>query len=159
MRQDVRAGYRLEISLTRSGARTAPALLAALRVGEGHGNLAEEMFAVARTLTPRAPRRLRKAVGRSVEATRFAAALARLLREEGLTEKVVASAGNVAAAGSRRFRHVVAAIVADMDSGRSFAEALSRYPRYFDPLYCGILAAADSRSRLRLCLERLGTCE
>jgi len=159
MRQDVSAGYRLEVSLARSGARVMPQLLAALRVGEEHGKLAEELFACARTVSPQAAHWLRQAVGRREEATRFAAALARLLRDEGLTRRIIADAGNVAAAGSRRFQKVIGEIVAEMDRGGGFAEALAHHPRYFDRLYCGLLQSADSRSRLRLCLERLGACQ
>jgi len=155
VRQDVSAGYQLAVSLARSGARVMPELSAALKVGEGHGKLAEELFAYARTVNPQAAKWLRQAVGRRQEATRFAAALSRLLRDEGLTEDIVADAGSVAAAGSRRFLEVIGEIVAEMDRGGGFAEALSHHPRYFDRLYCGLLQAANSRSRLRLCLERL----
>jgi type IV pilus assembly protein PilC len=134
-----------------------PQLLAALRVGEAHGKLAEELFALTRAVSSRAAHWLRQAVGRREEATRFAGALARLLRDEGVTVRVVAAAGSIAGGGNPRFEVAVRGIVAEMESGADLAAALKYQPRYFDRLYCGLLEAADSRARLRACLEHLGT--
>jgi type II secretory pathway component PulF len=156
MRLHTRSGYGLAAALAKTRARVKPQLLAALEVGEEHGSLVEELFAFAHGLCPDAAQLLRQTVGRRAEATRFAAALARLLREHGLTVQTVMAAGNLAAAGNNDFRQVIQALVEDMESGGNFTDALRQHPSYFDPLYCGFLEAADSRQQVRACLERLG---
>jgi type II secretory pathway component PulF len=156
MRRLTCEGQPLEVSLVNSGARVDPRLLAALQVGEAHGCLAEELFAFARDICSGATERLRQAVGRRPEATRFAAALARLLRERGLTLDVVESAGRIASAGSTAFAAIVRAIIVDMENATPFVNALRRHPIYFDLLYCDLLEAAKSRPQVRDCLERLG---
>ncbi len=156
IRGHFRAGYALASSARKTGVRLLPGLLSAFESGETHGCLAEELAAFARSLHPDPRRALCQAMRRSAEAERFAAALARLLRDRRLTLDVVESAGRVAAAGNQHFRKVVEQVLDDLESGYGLAEALQRCPRYFDPFYCKLLEAAASREHLRLCLERLG---
>lgn len=151
-----RAGYSLEAALARTGVRGCEGLLAALQVGEEQGDLAGELAAFARRLDPRADDRLSRAAGRSPEAVRFAAALARLLRDRSLTLRVVEDAGRLAAAGRRSFQAAVAGLVSDMRGGMPFAEALGQRHDYFDPLFCQFVHAAEGRDQLRAVLERLG---
>jgi hypothetical protein len=81
---DCRRGYTLAESLSRTGAAAGDELLAALAVGEERGDLPESLAAFARRCDPRPGPRLAAAVGRPAEVTRFAAALARLLRDRPL---------------------------------------------------------------------------
>ena len=157
MAANIRAGYPLDVALERTGAIVRPGLLAALRVGQEHGNVVEELKAFAARIGRLSPESYARAIGRSREAKVFAAALARLLREERLTVKVVASAGEVAADGEARFLRVIRDVARDMENnGSSLVGALRDHSQDFDPLYCGLLEAANSRAEMRECLERLG---
>jgi type II secretory pathway component PulF len=156
MATGVRSGYSLETALSRTGAGVSPGLLAALRVGEELGCLGEELSAFAARHRSASPARFLRAIGRSPEATRFAAALARLLREHRLTVRVVRAAGLIAGAGGGSFSRAVDDIARRMENGGPFVDALRRHPAHFDALYCGLLDAAESRDEMRACLERLG---
>jgi len=157
MRWLVRGGDSLAESLTMSGAWVDPGLRAALQVGEEQGGLDRELIAFARGLVADAPRRFRRAVGRSPRAVAFAAALARRLDQHRLTVEVVRAAGLVAAAGSRRFARVVRALALDLEDGSTLADALSYHPGHFDAIFCLCVEAAGTREELRACLEALGS--
>jgi type II secretory pathway component PulF len=159
MQANACSGYSLATSLELTGVWVGAGLFAALEIGEEQGCLAEELFAFARRLHPDPPAALQRATGRRPEATRFAAALARLLGERSLTLDVVEAAGRVAAAGNRAFLGAVGQVMKDMENGGTLAEALRRHPGYFDPLYCRLVEAAQTREQVRLNLERLGRPE
>jgi len=156
MQRSVEEGYPLASSLSMAGASVGPGLLAALRVGEEEGGLARELIAFARRAVPDAPRRFRRAVGRSTRAMAFAEALARRLAEHHLDVDAVRAAGLVAAAGSRRFARVVREVVEDVGNGTSLGEALNYHPGHFDVFYCVAVGSAATRAELRACLECLG---
>jgi type II secretory pathway component PulF len=156
MAVQVRSGYPLDTALARSGIRPPSGLMASLKVGEQHGQLADEMGAFARRTRGFSSRRFFQAIGRTDEAIDFAAALARLLVEQRLTVTMVRAAGEVSAAGRPRFATVISDIASEIENGRSLVECLSRHPRRFDPLYREFLAAANSREEMRACLTRLG---
>lgn len=52
-------------------------------------------------------------------------------------------------------RDLVLAIKGDVESGRSFSEALQQHPRYFDPLFCNLVAAGESSGSLDTMLHRI----
>ena len=156
MQRLVEGGYPLASSLSMAGAWVVPGLLAALRVGEEQGGLGRELIAFARKILPDAPRRFRRAVGRSARAMAFAEALARRLAEHHLDVDAVRAAGLVAAAGSRRFARVVREVVEDVGNGTSLGEALNYHPGHFDVFYCVAVGSAATRAELRACLECLG---
>lgn len=158
MRLFVRQGYVPEEALKRTGARVDPALIAVFRLGSGDGTLAlaDELRAVARSLHPRASRSFARRIGRSRRAVQFASALARRLRQEGLTVRAVTEAGAVASAGSRRFARMIERIAADMRDGGTLMDGLRRYRRQFDPLFIASLEEADSKDQMRRVLEQLG---
>ena len=159
MGSQLSAGDPLAGSLRTTGAWVDRGLLAALEVGEEYGCLGEELAAFARRDRGFSVDRYRRAIGRRPEATRFAAALARLLRDHGLTARVVHAAGLVSAVPRRRFAKVADAIAGEMTDGTPFLDLLGRHSTYFDPLFRGFLAAAESREEMRACLERLGRAE
>lgn len=150
------AGYSLAQSLKKSGAWVEPGLLVALEAGEEYGRLVEELSSFARELEPGVTRLLHQAAGRRPEATRFAAALARLLRDHRLCLELVEVAGRLAAPRDRGFASVMRTVVTEMENGEPFLGALRRQPRYFDTFYCGLLEVAESREDLQAALERLG---
>ena len=156
MRQDVRAGHPLAASLARTGAKVDARLLAALEVGEEHGCVAGELTAFARQLHPRPTAWLNRRLGRPEESVRFAAALARLLTDRRLTPALIEDAGRVAAGGRRAFLAVIAQVAAAVSDGETFPSALRPHRRWFDPLFCYLLDAADTRDGLRATLARLG---
>lgn len=151
----VRSGYTIEASLAKTGVRVAPRLRAALKVGQEHGGLAEELAAFARSYRRLSSRAFQRAIGRSPEAVRFAGALARLLRGERLTVRVVRAAGEIAT-GGRGFARVAADVAQRIEDGYPLVEALRFHPRHFDPLFLGLLEVAATRDELRTCLGRLG---
>src|SRR5262249_34684967 len=149
MADNFRVGYPLEASLSKTGIRVREGLLAARQVGEDEGCLPSELCAFARQFDPNAEVRLRQAVGRSHAAIRFAAALARLLRDRSLTLDVVEHAGRLAAEGSKSFLTIVNVIIVDMENGAPFHEALQKHSGHFDKLYCRFVQAANGREQMR----------
>lgn len=157
MRGHVMSGFPLEKSLSATGLRVDAALPAALRVGQARGCLAQELSQFARRLHADPVAAVTRAVGRSREATRFAAALARLTREHPLNLPVIREAGEIAAEGNGRFLEALRDIENRMQGyGRSLTDSLSRHPRYFDRLYIALLQAAETRRQTRQCFEMLG---
>lgn len=155
MAANCRIGYSLTQSLARTGVAVGRELLAALTVGEERGDLPGALAAFARRREG-VSRRLAAAVGRGPEVTRFAAALARLLREHRLTVRLVEDAGRLAAGDGSAFAKVVERVAEEMRNGDSFSKALARQPRTFDPLFCALVGGPNQRDRLRLVLARLG---
>ncbi len=156
MATNLRAGYPLGVSLSKTGVRACPGLLAALEVGEERGGLVEELDAYVRKSRSFSNARFWKAIGRSPEAVQFAAVLARRLRERGLTVQEVLDSGKIAGTGKKRFLSTVEEIAFRMENGESFGGALATQGKYFDAHYCGILEAAESKEELRTSLEVLG---
>ena len=157
MRRDVLSGFPLEKSLRATGLRVDAALLAALRVGETRGCLAQELVQFARRLHPDPAAAVARAVGRSREATRFAAALARLLRDRPLNLPVLREAAEIAAEGNSRFLEALRDVEERVQGrGRSLTDSLGHHPRYFDRLYIALLDAAETRRQTRQCFEMLG---
>ena len=156
MATNVRSGYPLEAALAKTGASVRPGLRTALGVGEEHDCLVAELSAFAGRTRRFTASKFLRAIGRSPEASEFAAALARLLREHRLTVREVRAAGQVAADGRGRFVRVFEEVARRMEDGESLVDALGRYPAHFDGLYCGFLESARSREELKACLERLG---
>jgi type II secretory pathway component PulF len=155
MAADCRVGYSLAESLSRTKVSVGVELLAALAVGEERGDLADSLSAYARSCDPHAPLRLAAALGRHPEVTRFAAALARLLRDRRLTVYLIEDAGRLAAGDGSTFATTAKRVADAMRAGSSFAEALASEPRTFDPLFCSLVAAPDDREKLRAVLARL----
>lgn len=148
-----RAGTDLERSLTRTGVRVSDRLLAALAVGEERGRLPELLAEFARTLDPRPGRRLAAAVGRPLEAARFAAALAGLMADRPLSPRLVEDAGRLAGRGARAAAEQVAEALRD---GQPLAEALAFAPATFDPLFRLLVTTPVHREHVRSVLVRLG---
>jgi type II secretory pathway component PulF len=155
MAGNCRIGYCLEASLTRTGAAVGGELLAALRVGQDQGCLAERLAAFARCCDPCAANRLAAAVGRREEVRRFAATLAALLVDRRLTIELIRDAAEAAAGSKSRFATVVQRVCDEMDNGAAFHEALRREPRTFDPFFCALVGAPNGRDDLRGVLSRL----
>lgn len=150
-----RSGYDLETSLKRTGVPVAKELLAALRVGEDRGRLAELLAAFARRCDPRIHQRLAEAVSRPDEATRFAGALAILLADHPLTIDLVEDAAHLAGADSPSFRRVMRTVVNSMKGGAPFSDALTLSSTFIDPLFCLLVSAPTERSHLRAVLARI----
>lgn len=154
MRSGVCTGHSLAWSLQASGAWVGRALPAALEVGEEFGCLPDALAAFVRQAPRFSGPRFRRAVGRRPACTRFAVALARLLRDHPLTYQVVRAAGELSG-GSRRFVANVHAIAGAMENGVPFAMALGRFPRDFDTLFRAFLDRMECREEMAACLERL----
>jgi type II secretory pathway component PulF len=131
-------------------------LIAALAVGEERGDLPGSLAEFARRRDPRARQRLAVAVGRRPEVSRFAAALARLLRDRPLTVRLIEDAARLAAGDGSAFVASVARVVEEMRGGTPFPEALATEPETFDPLFCTLVAAPDGRIGLRAVLAQVG---
>lgn len=56
-----------------------------------------------------------------------------------------------------RLRQVVQALRADIESGRTLADALANHPRHFDDLFVNLVAAGEYAGALQSLLERLAT--
>jgi type II secretory pathway component PulF len=153
---DCRRGYTLAAGLSRTGVAVGGELLATLAVGEERGDLPESLAAFARRCDPRAGSRLAAAVGRRAEVTRFAAALARLLRDRPLTVGLIEDAARLAAGDGSAFAAAVGRVAEEMRGGVPFPEALAGEAGLFDPLFCALVAAPDGRDRLLVVLARLG---
>jgi type IV pilus assembly protein PilC len=52
-------------------------------------------------------------------------------------------------------RDLVLAVKADVEAGRSFSEALKAHPKYFDFLFCNLVAAGESSGSLDTMLNRI----
>ena len=156
MAMNIRSGYSLEAALEKTRAKVQVGLKAALKVGEEHGGLADELASFAERTRGFTARRYFLAIGRKTEAIDFAAALGRLLRNERLTVHAVRAAGEVSANGRPAFLGVSKAVAEEMENGRSLVDALGQHPGWFDLLYRGLIEATNSREELRACLDRLG---
>src|SRR5437868_1968735 len=82
---------------------------------------ADQMPAFARRSDPRPGARLAAALGRPAEATRFAAALARLLAEHKLTVRLVEDAARLAAGAGSGFARIGGRVAEAMRNGATFA--------------------------------------
>lgn len=156
MAANCRRGYTLAESLSRTGAAVRGELLAALTVGEERGDLAGSLAEFARQCDPRASQRLAAAVGRRPEVTRFAAALARLLRDRPLTVRLIEDAARLAAGDGSAFATAVGRVAEAMRGGTPFPDALADEPGTFDPLFRTLVDAPDGRDGLRAVLARVG---
>lgn len=54
-------------------------------------------------------------------------------------------------------RELVLAVKAEVEAGRSFAEALTKYPLHFDTLFCNLVAAGETSGSLETMLHRIAT--
>lgn len=54
-------------------------------------------------------------------------------------------------------KDLVLKIKADIEGGSNFAEALRKHPRYFDDLFCSLVAAGEQSGALETMLERVAT--
>ncbi|OPX24712.1 MAG: hypothetical protein B1H04_01560 [Planctomycetales bacterium 4484_123] len=54
-----------------------------------------------------------------------------------------------------KFRRMAKQIRLDIEAGKSFSEALSRYPKVFDPLYVNMVRASESAGNFGHMLERI----
>jgi type IV pilus assembly protein PilC len=54
-------------------------------------------------------------------------------------------------------RNLVLSIKGDVEAGRSFSESLVQHPRYFDPLFCNLVAAGESSGALETMLDRIAS--
>ena len=54
-----------------------------------------------------------------------------------------------------KFRKMAKQIRLDLEAGKSFSEALSRYPKVFDPLYVNMVRASESAGNFGHMLERI----
>jgi len=50
-----------------------------------------------------------------------------------------------------RFRRIILQIRADIEAGKSFSEAISRYPKLFNPLYVNMVKASEMSGSLPRC--------
>ncbi|MFD2642083.1 type II secretion system F family protein [Pseudomonas japonica] len=66
---------------------------------------------------------------------------------------------DIIADGSRhpRMLHLLDALKRDISAGNSLAEALRKHPRYFDTLYCNLVAVGEASGRLDTLLDQLAT--
>jgi len=156
MASNYRAGDTLADSLSRTGVVVSGELLAALAIGEERGGLADQLAAFAGRCNPHPRARLAAAVGRPPATTRFATALAQLLKDHRLTVGLIEDAAQLAAGQSSAFTAVVRRVTEAMRAGSTFAEALGQEPGTFDPLFCNLVGAPEGRDHLRAVLARLG---
>lgn len=156
MASNVRSGSTMAESLRRTGVGVGGELLAAFAVGEERGDLPGSLAWFARRRGGDPGRRLAIAVRRRPEATRFAASLARLLRDQRLTVGLVEDAARLAAGDHSAFADAVRRVAEEMRNGETFAVALSHERRFFDLFFCTLLAAPTGRDQLRAVLARLG---
>lgn len=56
-----------------------------------------------------------------------------------------------------RMIHLLGTLKRDIGAGNSLAEALRRHPRYFDALYCNLVAVGEASGRLDTLLDQLAT--
>ncbi len=54
-------------------------------------------------------------------------------------------------------RDLVLAIKSEVEAGRSFSEALTQHPLYFDALFCNLVAAGEASGSLETMLDRIAT--
>ena len=66
-----------------------------------------------------------------------------------------AIAGIAEQVDNRRFRGMLEQIKTDVESGKSFSEALSRYPKTFSPLYINMVKASELSGSFGHMLERI----
>lgn len=156
MAANCRVGYTLLESLARTGVVVSDELLAALAVGEERGDLSGSLAAFARRGGARPGARLAAAVRRRPEATRFAAALARLLQNRRLTVGLVKDAARLAAGDESAFAKAIGQVAEEMRNGTPFPQALAQQTSAFDPFFCALIGCPDGRDRLRTVLARLG---
>lgn len=56
---------------------------------------------------------------------------------------------------NRRHAALFQALIDDLESGTTFTDALRRYPRTFDPVYCAIVAAGEASGMMDEMIDRL----
>lgn len=54
-------------------------------------------------------------------------------------------------------KDLVLKIKSDVEEGRSFSEALTQHPKYFDSLFCNLVAAGEASGALEALLDRVAT--
>lgn len=54
-------------------------------------------------------------------------------------------------------RDLVISVKSEIEGGRSFSEALEKHPKYFDPLFCNLVAAGEASGSLEQMLDRVAT--
>lgn len=55
------------------------------------------------------------------------------------------------------FRNLILSIKTEIEGGRSFAEALKKFPLYFDDLFCNLIQAGETSGSLDQMLDRIAT--
>lgn len=124
-------------------------------VGERRGCIADELWSYAVRTDPQTTSLLSVILGRSPEARRFAASLARLLGQHTLTPSLAADAARLVASETSRFGREMKQLVEDLEGGASFSDAIECRSKYFDPLFVACVSAADSREQLQTVLSML----
>ncbi|HEX5447934.1 MAG TPA: type II secretion system F family protein [Candidatus Saccharimonadales bacterium] len=56
---------------------------------------------------------------------------------------------------SKAFKLIIQKVIADVEAGSAFSEALSRYPKVFNRVYCSLVEAGEASGTLDKALERL----
>ncbi len=54
-------------------------------------------------------------------------------------------------------KELVLKIKVDVESGMTFSESLTKYPKYFDDLFCSLVAAGEQSGSLEVMLDRVAT--
>jgi type IV pilus assembly protein PilC len=54
-------------------------------------------------------------------------------------------------------QELVNSIKNDIEAGQSFSESLKKYPKYFEPLFCSLVAAGETSGSLEIMLTRIST--
>jgi type IV pilus assembly protein PilC len=57
--------------------------------------------------------------------------------------------------GSKPFKIVIQKVIADVEAGSAFHDALARYPKVFNTVYCSLIEAGEASGTLDKALERL----
>src|SRR5262245_53696649 len=55
-----------------------------------------------------------------------------------------------------KFRKILLSVKADVESGKQFSEAISKYPRLFGPLYVNMVRASEMSGSFAKMLDRIG---
>ena len=54
-----------------------------------------------------------------------------------------------------KMRELLSAIKADVEAGKTFSEALAKYPKYFDYLFCNLIKSGEQSGTLDVMLKRI----
>lgn len=59
--------------------------------------------------------------------------------------------------GGRVFKKIIAEVVADIGEGKSFSDAMSKYPRVFPNTYCQVIGASEQTGNMESSLRQIAT--